>query len=420
LVILELAAFEAYWPMMNEKKDWASWLRGLTEFTPSLDKELIIKSLEDACQQLGLPKDKWSLFRSELQSVNRSFSGDWKRVAIVAGVTTAAAGAGALTAGMALPLIGGFVGHAWMGLAGAAAVKAGLAALGGGSIAAGGLGIAGGTAVVVGGGALLGGIGGYSIAAVMNPATVLIQAVKIEVFLKCIVAECENAKPIINDVLSQLEASITSMSDELKKARLDPKIEKNSIADRERMIEILGTCSKRCCAWAKEKGFLYDGGSVVEGTAEADWATKNGIKPTGSSAVEGLQKIGNSAEQFLLYTAGGIGSGILETGKRLGHLVNAAGAAVWGIADVGRTAEESTLEAHETTKEGLKKATETIVNAAGAAVHGVADAGSVGESTAPWTKKAADTLAVETTQRSLSGIRKTTKKIGSIFSRKNS
>jgi hypothetical protein len=104
----------------------------------------------------------------------------------------------------------------------------------------------------------------------------------------------------------------------------------------------------------------------------------------------------------------------------LGHLVNAAGAAVWGIADVGRTAEESTLEAHETTKEGLKKATETIVNAAGAAVHGVADAGSVGESTAPWTKKAADTLAVETTQRSLSGIRKTTKKIGSIFSRKNS
>jgi hypothetical protein len=213
---------------------------------------LVAQSLENASHQLGLPKGQGSLLRSELQSVNRSLSGYWKNVAIIAGVGTVA---GALTFGVAAPFIGGFIGHT-MGLAGAAAVKAGLAAMGGGAIASGGMGIAGGTAVIFGGGALLGMGVGSSIAATMNPASVLIQAVKIEVFLRCVVAEYENAKQVVKDVLCQLEISITRMDDELKSVRLNPNTENGCIAEREEIIKILRTCSNRCAVWTKERGLL--------------------------------------------------------------------------------------------------------------------------------------------------------------------
>jgi len=252
LIVLELAAFEAYWPMTAGEKGWARKIRDLAKIMPSLSKELVTQSLENASHLLGLPKDKGSLLRSELQSVNRSLAGYWTNIAIIAGIGTVA---GALTFGIAAPFIGGLIGHS-MGLAGAAAVKAGLAAMGGGAIASGGMGIAGGTAVIFGGGALLGmGVGG-SVAATMNPASVLIQAVKIEVFLRCVVGEHKNAKQVVKDVLCQLQASITSMDDELKSARLDPNTEKERICEREEIIKILGTCSKRCVVWAKEKGLL--------------------------------------------------------------------------------------------------------------------------------------------------------------------
>ena len=252
LIVLELAAFEAYWPLTAGEKGWAQKVRDLTKSTPSLSRELLAQSLENASHQLGLPKNKGSLLRSELHSVNRSLSGYWKNIAIIAGIGTVA---GALTFGIAAPIIGGLIGHS-MGLAGAAAVKAGLAAMGGGAIAHGGMGVAGGTAVIFGGGALLGmGVGG-SVAATMNPAGVLIQAVKIEVFLRCVVAEYENAKQVVKDVLCQIQTSIARMDDELKSARLNPNTEKECIAEREEIIEILGTCSKRCAAWAKERGLL--------------------------------------------------------------------------------------------------------------------------------------------------------------------
>jgi hypothetical protein len=118
------------------------------------------------------------------------------------------------------------------------------------------MGVAGGTAVIFGGGALLGMGVGDSIAATMNPASVLIQAVKIEVFLRCVVAEHENAKQVVKDVLCQLRTSITSMDDELKSVRLNPNTEKECIAEREEIIKILETCSKRCAVWAKERGLL--------------------------------------------------------------------------------------------------------------------------------------------------------------------
>lgn len=71
---------------------------------------------------------------------------DKKRIAVIAAGGVAI---GALTGGLAAPLIGSAVGGA-MGLSGAAATSAGLALLGGGSVAAGGLGVAGGTAVIAG------------------------------------------------------------------------------------------------------------------------------------------------------------------------------------------------------------------------------------------------------------------------------
>ncbi|MGA3117975.1 MAG: DUF2868 domain-containing protein [Syntrophobacteraceae bacterium] len=252
LIVLELAAFETYWPLTAGEKGWAQKMRDLTKSTPSLSGELLAQSLENTSHQLGLPKNKGSLLRSELHSVNRSLSGYWKNIAIIAGVGSVA---GALTFGIAAPIIGGLIGHS-MGLAGAAAVKAGLAAMGGGAIACGGMGVAGGTAVIFGGGALLGMGVGDSVAATMNPASVLIQAVKIEVFLRCVVAEHENAKQVVKDVLCQLRTSITSMDDELKSVRLNPNTEKECIAEREEIIKILETCSKRCAVWAKERGLL--------------------------------------------------------------------------------------------------------------------------------------------------------------------
>ena len=251
LIVLELAAFEAYWPLTAEEKGWEQRLRDLTKITPSLSKELVAKSLEHASHQLGLPKGKGSLLRSEIANVNRSLSGYWKSIAIIAGIGTVA---GALTFGIAAPIIGGLIGHT-MGLAGVAAVKAGLAALGGGAIASGGIGIAGGTALIFGGGALLG-MGVGSVAATMNPAGVLLQAVKIEVFLRCVVADYEKAKPVVKEVLCQLETAVAGMDEELKSARLNPNTTSGRIGEREEMIKILRTCSKRCAVWAKERGLL--------------------------------------------------------------------------------------------------------------------------------------------------------------------
>jgi hypothetical protein len=81
----------------------------------------------------------------------------WGRVAVV---SAAGLALGAMTMGVAAPLIGAVVGST-LGLSGAAATSAGLAALGGGSVATGGFGMAGGTALLAG----LGGLGGVGAAA---------------------------------------------------------------------------------------------------------------------------------------------------------------------------------------------------------------------------------------------------------------
>ncbi len=139
--------------------------------------------------------------------------------------------------------------------------------------------------------------------------------------------------------------------------------------------------------------------------------------------------------------------------KKATHLiVNAAGAAVQSVADAGRAVGESTSEVYGATREemkkasacavrgvqtlgcsvrdittqGTKKAADTIVNAAEVAVQGVAGAGGAmtGRSHDAYctTMKRAKKIAanaVKTTQMGLSGIRKSAKKIGSIFSRRS-
>jgi hypothetical protein len=168
-----------------------------------------------------------------------------------------------------------------------------------------------------------------------------------------------------------------------------------------------------------------------------------------------LNSISSESVQKVLTALAGSIKDITTQGtkKATGTIVNAAGVAVQGVADAGRAVGESTLEAYGTTKKGLKKAsacavrgvqtlggsvkditaqgtkkaTGTILNTAGVAVQGVADAaGAVGGRThdvyranKERTKKIAGSV-VKTTQRGLSGIRKSAKKVGSIFSRKSS
>jgi hypothetical protein len=254
LVALELAAFEAYWPLEGESK--GSKLRRAFTRRAVIDNTVRREFDADTSHHLGLPLGFISVLRDELNSVNRSVSRFWWKLAIATGVGTAL---GALTFGIAAPFIGGLIGHA-MGLAGAAAVNAGLAALGGGAVAAGGLGIAGGQVVIVGGGALLG-IGLGSLGVMMNPASVLIQAVKIEVFLRTIVVRHPNAADVVEAVLRQLHESIERMTEEAKAARLHPKAATGQIADREKIIDILDSCFERCSAWAAEQKLVRSTGT---------------------------------------------------------------------------------------------------------------------------------------------------------------
>lgn len=78
------------------------------------------------------------------------------KAAIGAGAVAVGAVICAVTAGVAAPAIGAYIGG-WQGLGGIAAVNAGLAALGGGAVAAGGGGIAQGTAMIIAAGAVAGG-----------------------------------------------------------------------------------------------------------------------------------------------------------------------------------------------------------------------------------------------------------------------
>jgi hypothetical protein len=189
LIALELAAFEAYWPLEPVRLSWLrAWKRGAL---PNLSREARKQFFAEVGELLGLRQEFLNDLRRDLESTARQLEGFWLKIGIgiVPGVAV-----GGLTLGIAAPFIGGLVGGA-MGLGGAAAVKAGLAALGGGALAAGGFGMAGGTTVLVGGGALLGGLGTGAIAMRagatsergLSPGQAMLSAVKIEVFVRSVV-----------------------------------------------------------------------------------------------------------------------------------------------------------------------------------------------------------------------------------------
>ncbi|MDH3519289.1 MAG: DUF2868 domain-containing protein [Myxococcales bacterium] len=189
LIALELAAFEAYWPLEPVGRSWLGLLK--PGALPKLSESARARFFAEMAGPLGLQDELLPGLRRELKAISKELERFWLKLGM--GVLSGVA-IGGLTLGIAAPFIGGLVGGA-LGLGGAAAVKAGLAALGGGALAAGGLGMSGGTTVLVGGGALLGGLGsgvlairqGGSPVRGLGPGQALLSAVKIEVFLKRIV-----------------------------------------------------------------------------------------------------------------------------------------------------------------------------------------------------------------------------------------
>jgi len=186
------------------------------------------------------------------------------------------------------------------------------------------------------------------------------------------------------------------------------------------------------------QGVADAGRAFGENTLDAYGTTKEGLKKASACAVRGVQTLGGSVKDI---TAQG-------TKKATGTILNTAAVAVQGIADAAGAVGESTLEAYGTTKEGLKKvsdyavkkvqkvggslrdmstqgakeSTEALVNSAGGIALRVVEAGkAVGDSTheaycatKERTKKIAAS-AVKTTQRGLSGVRKSAKKVCPIF-----
>lgn len=138
----------------------------------------------------------------------------WGRLALLTGGGMAL---GAVSFGLAAPVIGAAVGSAVLGLGGAAATSAGLAALGGGSLAAGGFGMAGGTALLVGTGGVAG-AGAFAAGGKWTGWTVgqlVTDAVKLEVVTRLILIENEGDDEKARKVVEGLQARITALADQV-------------------------------------------------------------------------------------------------------------------------------------------------------------------------------------------------------------
>lgn len=134
----------------------------------------------------------------------------WGRLAIVSVVGL---GLGAITAGMAAPLIGAAVG-ATAGLTGAAATSAGLATLGGGSLAAGGFGVAGGTALITG----LGAVTGAGVAATgtrivgWSSGQIVADAIKLDLITRLVFLDAQNDDEKARRVVEGLQVRLTEVT----------------------------------------------------------------------------------------------------------------------------------------------------------------------------------------------------------------
>ncbi len=244
LVLLELAAFEAYWPL--EPGELRLFDRiGLA---PSLQRSVRRTALEGAAELLSLPLAEGAELRRLLGATTRELSGVWPKVFVGAAAGTAL---GALTLGIAAPFAAGLLGKA-VGAASLLALKAGLAAIGGGTIVAAGAGAAGG-GVLVGGGALLA-LGrvapGNASGGILTPATALLSSAKIEIFLRHVVAGRHQDAETFHKVLLELRASVDRLREELPAFRLDPSQNTRQIREREKVIEILERVATRNEEWS--------------------------------------------------------------------------------------------------------------------------------------------------------------------------
>jgi len=239
LIALELAAFEAYWPLETLSGGWLRALR--SGGPPRLSDAAREQYFAAADALLGLSAGFVSELRRDLKATARELERYWLQLGlrVVPGVAV-----GTLTLGIAAPFIGGLVGGA-MGLSGAVAVKAGLAALGGGALAAHGLGIAGGASVLVGGGALLGGLSGGALALRhdaglargLSPEQVTLAAVKLEVFLRSVVLPRD---PIIfRHIVERFEAAVSEFADLLRDLPTREGVSTKEVEQHEKAVEIL-------------------------------------------------------------------------------------------------------------------------------------------------------------------------------------
>jgi hypothetical protein len=239
LIALELAAFEAYWPLEPVRRSWLrAWFPGAVPKLSDVARENFFAEVSGL---LGLPQEFLSELRRDLERTTGQFENFWLKIAI--GVVPGLA-LGGLALGIAAPFIGGLLGGV-MGLSGAAAVKAGLAALGGGALAAGGLGVTGGTTVLVGGGALLGGLGAAAIAPRtgvpsqrgLSPAQAMLSAVKIEVFLRRVVGPRD--AQAFRRIAQRLEAAVTEYETVLHDLPVREGVSTKDVEQHEEAVEIL-------------------------------------------------------------------------------------------------------------------------------------------------------------------------------------
>jgi|GEM_PF-3086653 len=235
ILLLELVAWDAYWPFEKNEKTF----RGLQLCRKEHDR-----LLERTSEALGFPAGRAKELRKSLEKAHKALSGYWFKVAIgiVAGL-----GIGALTLGIAAPFIAGAVGGA-MGLGGAAAVNAGLAAIGGGAVAAGGFGMTGGMVVLVGGGALLGlgagGIAGTTIAN-LTAVSILLSAAKLEVVLREFILQGQRDTAKAQSFLVAQRDAIQALEREIDALRFAGTKSDERVKELERALHILEGALRR-------------------------------------------------------------------------------------------------------------------------------------------------------------------------------
>jgi hypothetical protein len=204
MLIIELAAFHP-WP------SGVKYERGLRE-----------RNLSRLVEAMAAPvgSDYLRQLDDELRRRARRFARkgiNWTRFGVVA-----AGGAvlGAITGGLAAPLVGAAIGST-MGLSGAAASSAGLALLGGGSIAAGGLGMAGGTALVSASASLgsLGLASGVAWWRETSSNSVLTDAVKLDVLTEYVILREQTDSDKARLIIRRTEARLSEAEEEVAALR---------------------------------------------------------------------------------------------------------------------------------------------------------------------------------------------------------